>query len=102
MFGKECVPIPQKIYDITKRLKTSDKVEQYFLGFLAFLDSTEQYSRRYQDQYMIEDARHTISGKNKRHTIVKNQIMVNTRDYIIHKANHKKGMLCKVKNLIVF
>jgi hypothetical protein len=51
---------------------------------------------------MIEDARHTISGKNKRHTIVKNQIMVNTRDYIIHKANHKKGMLCKVKNLIVF
>jgi hypothetical protein len=51
---------------------------------------------------MIEEARHTISGKNKRHTIVKNQIMVNTRDYIIHKANHKKGMLCKVKNLIVF
>ena len=31
------------------------------------------------------------SGKKKRHTAVKNQIMVNNRGYIIHKANHKKG-----------
>jgi hypothetical protein len=30
------------------------------------------------------------SGKKKKHT-VKNQIMVNNRGYIIHKANHKKG-----------
>jgi hypothetical protein len=29
-------------------------------------------------------------GKKKRHT-VKNQITVNNRGYIIHKANHKKG-----------
>ena len=31
------------------------------------------------------------SGKKKRHTIVKNQIMVNNRGYILHKATHKKG-----------
>jgi len=35
-------PIPQKTYNITKRLKTSDEVEQYFSGFVAFIDSTEQ------------------------------------------------------------
>ncbi len=39
---RECVPIPQKIYGITKRLKTTEEVEQYFPGFLAFIDSTEQ------------------------------------------------------------
>ncbi len=39
---RKCVPIPQKIYRITKRLKTLEEVEQYFPGFLAFIDSTEQ------------------------------------------------------------
>ncbi|HXS59979.1 MAG TPA: transposase family protein [Candidatus Sulfopaludibacter sp.] len=31
------------------------------------------------------------SGKKKRHTIVKNQITVNNRGYIIHKVGYKKG-----------
>ena len=40
---RKCLPIPQKIYDISKkRLRTPDEVEQYFPGFLAFIDSTEQ------------------------------------------------------------
>ncbi len=39
---RECIPIPQKIYPITKRLKTPDEIEKYFPGFLAFIDSTEQ------------------------------------------------------------
>ena len=39
---RECIPIPQKIYPITKRLKTPDEVEKYFPGFVAFIDSTEQ------------------------------------------------------------
>ncbi len=33
---RECVPIPQKTYPITKRLKTPEEVEKYFPGFLAF------------------------------------------------------------------
>ena len=37
---RACVPIPQKIYGITKRLKTPDEVEQYFPGVLAFIDCT--------------------------------------------------------------
>jgi len=39
---RECMPIPQKIYPITKRLKTPEEVEKYFPGFLAFTDCTEQ------------------------------------------------------------
>jgi hypothetical protein len=38
---RQCIPIPQKIYNITKRLKTPEEVEQYFpAGFLAFIDCT--------------------------------------------------------------
>jgi hypothetical protein len=39
---RQCVPIPQKTYNITKRLKTPEEVEEYFPGFLSFVDSTEQ------------------------------------------------------------
>ena len=39
---RKCLPILQKIYNITKRLRTPEGVEQYFPGFLAFIDSTEQ------------------------------------------------------------
>jgi hypothetical protein len=35
------LPISQKISNITERLKTSDEVEQYFPGFIAFIHSTE-------------------------------------------------------------
>ena len=41
LIGK-CVPIPQKIYKVTKRLRTPEEVEQYFPGFIAFIDCTEQ------------------------------------------------------------
>jgi hypothetical protein len=38
---RDCVPIPQKIYNITKRLRTpAEEVEKYFPGFLAFTDCT--------------------------------------------------------------
>ena len=79
--------IPQKIYNITKRLKTLQEVEKYFPGFMAFIDSTEQPIPRPIDK----DRREIFySGKKKRYA-VKNQLMVNNRGYIIHKANHKKG-----------
>ncbi len=39
---RERVPIPQKTYRITKRLKTLEAVEKYFPGFLAFTNGTEQ------------------------------------------------------------
>src|SRR3954470_22073338 len=84
---RECVPIPQKIYGITKRLKTTEEVEQYFPGFLAFIDSTEQQIPRPTDN---KRRKIYYSGKKKKHT-VKNQLMVNNHGYILHKVGYKKG-----------
>ena len=84
---RQCVPIPQKIYQITKRLKTPEEVEKYFPGFLAFIDSTEQQIPRPVNR---ERRKIFYSGKKKRHT-VKNQITVNNRGYILHKICYKKG-----------
>ena len=39
---RRCLPIPQKLYNVTRRLKTREEVEEYFPGFLAFTDCTEQ------------------------------------------------------------
>jgi DDE superfamily endonuclease len=40
---RQCLPIPQKLYKVTRRLKTKEEGEQYFpAGFLAFVDVTEQ------------------------------------------------------------
>ncbi len=84
---RQCVPIPQKTYQITKRLKTPEAVEKYFPGFLAFTDCTEQQIPRPVDK---ERRKIFYSGKKKRHT-VKNQITVNNRGYILHKIRYKKG-----------
>jgi len=84
---KQCLPIPQKLYKITKRLRTPEEVEEYFPGFLAFTDCTEQQIPRPVDK---ERRKICYSGKKKRHT-VKTQLMVNNRGYILHKVAHKKG-----------
>ena len=84
---RQCLPIPQKLYNITKRLKNPEEVEQYFPGFLSFIDSTEQQIPRPVDK---RRKKMYYSGKKKRHT-VKNQLMVNNCGYILHKAAHKKG-----------
>jgi hypothetical protein len=84
---RKCLPIPQKTYQITKRLHTPDEVNGYFPGFLAFIDSTEQQIPRHidKDRRMI-----FYSGKKKQQT-VKNQITINNHCHITHKTNHKKG-----------
>ena len=84
---RQCLPIPQKIYNITKRLKTPQEVEQYFPGFLSFVDCTEQQIPRPVDN---DRKRVYYSGKKKKHTI-KNQLVVNNRGLIIHKIGYRKG-----------
>ena len=37
-----CIPLPQKLYNLTRRLGTVKEVELYFRRFKAFIDSTEQ------------------------------------------------------------
>jgi hypothetical protein len=85
---RKCIPIPQKIYQITKRLKTPEEVEKYFPGFMAFTDCTEQQIPRPIDKIQLKAY---YSDKKKRHTIVKNQIRVNNCGYILHKIRYKKG-----------
>ena len=84
---RKCVPIPQKMHKIAKRLRTPEEVEQYFPGFIAFVDCSEQQIPRPKNK---ERRKMYYSGKKKRHTI-KNQLMVNNPGLIIHKLNHKKG-----------
>lgn len=61
---RKCIPIPQKIYNITKRLRTVDEVEQYFPGFISFIDSTEQQIPRLTGDKRRREAYY--SGKKKR------------------------------------
>ena len=79
---RKCLPIPQKTYGLTKRLKTLKEVEKYFPGLMAFVDCTEQPIPRPADK---NKRKIFYSGKKKRHTVVKNQITVNNRGYILHK-----------------
>ena len=84
---KECIPLPKKIYKRTKRLKTIDEVEQYFPGFTAFIDSTEQEIPRPENN---RKRKSYYSGRKKKHT-VKTQLMVNSEGLILHKTGHRSG-----------
>ena len=33
---RQCLPIPQKLYKVTRRLKTREEVEEYFPGFMFY------------------------------------------------------------------
>jgi hypothetical protein len=84
----QCIQIPQKIYRITKRLKTSENVEEYFPGFLDFIDVTEQQQQKYQDTPIIKERGYILFGKEeKRHTAIKRYRLwlITTRGLIIHK-----------------
>ena len=84
---RSCLPIPQKIYNITKRLNTTkEEVEKYFPGFIAFIDCTEQEIPRPKDQLR---RKLYYSGKKKKHT-VKNLYAVNQKGLIIYKSKHKQ------------
>jgi DDE superfamily endonuclease len=86
---RRCLPIPQKIYNITKRLKTADEVEQYFPGFLSFIDSTEHPIPKPTDNKSKRKL--FYSGKKKRHTTVKTQFTTNNHGIIIHKSKYNQG-----------
>src|SRR4249919_831175 len=83
---RECLPIPQKLYNVTRRLKTEEEVEQYFPGFMAFTDCSEQPIPRPKNRLR---RRLYYSGKRKKHT-VKNLYTVNQKELIIYKTKHKQ------------
>ena len=86
---KLCVPLPiKKLYKRTRRLRTIDEVEEeYFPGFKAFIDSSEQEIPRPKNKRRRKSY---YSGKKKKHTI-KTQYVVNGEGLILHKTEHKKG-----------
>ncbi len=83
---RDCLPIPQKLYNVAKRLKTKEEIEQCFPGFLAFVDCTEQPIPRPKNK---KRKRIYYSGKKKKHT-VKNLYMANQNGLIIHKSKHRQ------------
>jgi hypothetical protein len=84
---KDCIPIPEKVYERTKRATTPEEVEEYFPGFAAFIDSTEQEIPRPKSK--AKRVSH-YSGKKRRHT-VKTQLTVNQDGLIVHRTNHARG-----------
>jgi hypothetical protein len=84
-----CVPLPRKLYKRTRRARTIDEVEEYFPGFKAFVDSTEQEIPRPENR---RKRKSYYSGKKKKH-IVKTQYMVNSDGIILHKAGHDHGRI---------
>ena len=83
---RECLPIPQKLYNVTKRLKNREDVEQYFPGFMAFTDCSEQPIPRPKNRLR---RRLYYSGKRKKHT-VKHLYTTNQKGLIIYKTKHKQ------------
>ncbi len=83
---RTCLPIPQNLYKITKRLKTPEEIEEYFPGFMAFVDFSEQ-----QIPHPKNKTRRRLyySGKKKNHTI-KNLYMANNDEIILYKTRHKQ------------
>src|SRR4051794_17008216 len=82
-----CLPIPQKLYKLTRRLKTKEEVEQYFPRFIAFVDVTEQYIPRPKNRLR---RRIYYSGKKKKHTAVKNLYTSNKMGLIIYKSKRRQ------------
>ena len=83
---RSCLPIPQKLYKVTRRLKTKEEVEQYFPGFMAFTDCTEQPIPKPEDRLR---KRLYYSGNKKKHT-VKNLYTVNQKGLIIYKTKRRQ------------
>ena len=86
---KLCVPLPKKLYERVRRLRTIDEVEEYFPGFKAFIDSAEQEIPRPKNK---RKRKSYYSGKKKRHT-VKTQFMMNGDGTILHKTGHERGRI---------
>ena len=86
---KLSVPLPRKLYKRTRRARTIDEVEEYFPGFKAFIDSSEQEIPRPKNR---RKRKSYYSGKKKKHT-VKTQYMVNSEGIILHKTGHDHGRI---------
>jgi hypothetical protein len=79
---RNCINVPEDL--------TIDEVEEYFPGFKAFIDSSEQEIPRPKNKRRKRKSYY--SGKKKKHT-VKTQYMVNSEGLILHKTGHDEGRI---------
>jgi hypothetical protein len=84
----KALPLPKKMQKLTRRLRTIDEVEEFFPGFKAFIDSTEQEIPRPKKD--TKKRKTHYSGKKRKHT-VKTQLTVNSNGLIFQKTNHARG-----------
>ncbi len=84
---KQSIPIPAKKYADSKKLKTIQELQQFFLELIVITDGTEQQIPRSKNRTKRKTH---YSGKKKKHA-VKNQITINLKDEIIHKPPHSPG-----------
>ena len=61
---KRCIPLPQKLYNLTRRLRTVEEVEKYFPEFKAFIDATEQEIQRPKDK--MRKRKNTIQARRRK------------------------------------
>ncbi|MDR4491172.1 MAG: hypothetical protein R2685_09780 [Candidatus Nitrosocosmicus sp.] len=106
---KECLPIPQKLYKVTRRLKTREEVEEYFPGFMAFSDFIIEQSiprlknnrkkrRLYYSGKKKKKKKHTVKNlytSNQKGLIIYTEQNVDIEryrrhDYKVYKKNHPK------------
>jgi hypothetical protein len=85
---KSSLPLPRKVYERARRLRTVEEIEELFPGFKALIDTTEQEIPRPKSDK--EKRKTHYSGKKKRHT-VKTQLTVNSEGLIVHKTKHARG-----------
>ncbi len=86
---RKCVPIPQKIYSITKRLQNPEDVDEYFPGSMVFIDSTTE--QQIQSRPIDNKRRESFCSDKKKRHIIKTQIMANNKGIVIHKPRYKNG-----------
>ncbi|MDR4491955.1 MAG: transposase family protein [Candidatus Nitrosocosmicus sp.] len=84
---RDCLPIPQKLHKVTGRLKTREEIEEYFPGFMAFTDCSEQSIPRPSNNCIRRKIYY--SGKRKKHT-VKNLYTANQKGLIVYKTWHNQ------------
>jgi len=95
----EVLPLPKKVHQKARRLRTVDEVEELFPGFKAFLEPQNRGIPRPKNK---RKRKTHYSGKKKGHT-VKTQITVNKAGLIIHKTRHAReaGMTTPCLNGVI-
>ena len=84
---RESLPLPKKVYQRVRKLRTIEEIEELFPGFKALIDATEQEIPR--PKNAVKRKSH-YSGKRQRHT-VKTQLAVNGDGLIVHETPHARG-----------